>query len=186
MTQSPNMLPAQPQQPWQPVSRPALIGWLVFYAVFLAYIFANRGQFLLIDNVNLIVHEAGHALFGWAGYWMGIYGGTLLQLLVPAALAAWFVWQRQPAGAAFCAFMLFENLLYVAVYMADARSQGLPLFSLGGGDDADHDWFLILSHWGLLEKDRTLAALVNFLGWIGMLGAVGWLAWRGFFQESEI
>ena len=38
---------------WEPVSRPALIGWLVFYGLFLIYASrANDG--LIIDNVNLI------------------------------------------------------------------------------------------------------------------------------------
>lgn len=166
------------EEDWQPVSRPALIGWLVFYALFLLHALSDADGFLLIDNVNLIVHEAGHLLFGWLGYWPGIWGGTLLELLVPLALVVWFALQRQPAGAAFASFFFFENFLYISVYMADARAQVLPLVTTGGGDSVGHDWTLIFSRWGLLRHDTAIAQLVRLLGWLGMLTTMGWLALR--------
>jgi len=51
------------QERWQPVSKPALIAWLVFYGLFLLYA-ATASDGLLIDNVNLVVHASGHLLFG--------------------------------------------------------------------------------------------------------------------------
>lgn len=45
------------EKPWQPVSRPALAAWLVFYIGFLAYAFSAHGGFLFIDSANLVVHE---------------------------------------------------------------------------------------------------------------------------------
>src|SRR5438876_8876675 len=68
------------RQPWRPLSRPALIAWLVFYLLFLLYAWDARGGFLIIDNANLIVHEAGHLLFSYLGYTLMIWGGTILQL----------------------------------------------------------------------------------------------------------
>jgi hypothetical protein len=47
---------------WQPVSRPALVAWLVFYVGFLAYAFSAHGNMLFIDLANLVVHEGGHNL----------------------------------------------------------------------------------------------------------------------------
>lgn len=165
------------QDPWQPLSRPALAGWLVFYALFLLHALTDRDAFLLIDNANLVVHEGGHLLFGWFGYWIGIAGGTLLELLVPLALLAYFVFRRQTAGAAFAAFFFFENFLYISVYMADARRQLLPLVTTGGGN-ADHDWYLLFSHLGLLRYDTGIAQLVRLLGWLGMLATLAWLVYR--------
>ncbi|ABQ26637.1 hypothetical protein [Geotalea uraniireducens] len=40
------------------------------------------GSFL--DRVDLIVHEAGHLLFGYFGEFIMVIGGTVGQLLVPA------------------------------------------------------------------------------------------------------
>ncbi len=165
-------------EPWRPVSRPALVAWLAFYLLFLVYALSARGGFLLIDNVNLVVHEAGHALFGWFGETLGLMGGTLFQLLVPLLLAAYFVVMRQTSSAAFCSFFFFENFLGIAIYMADARAQQLTLVSIGGGDEVEHDWFAMLSRVGLLQWDTRLALAVRLLGWAGMLATVAWLAWR--------
>src|SRR5215467_3745883 len=90
--------------PWRPISRPAIVAWLVFYIVFLGYAFSAHGGFLLIDSANLVVHEGGHNLFGWFGPALGLWGGTLLQWLVPFLLAAHFFCQRQVAGFVFSLF----------------------------------------------------------------------------------
>ena len=73
----------------------ALGAWLVFYGLFLIYAFSQDHGFLFIDSVNLVVHESGHLLFGWLGPTLGLWGGTILQWLVPLLLAAYFFVQRQ-------------------------------------------------------------------------------------------
>ena len=176
----------QYRQPWRPLSRPALIAWLVFYALFLIYAWGGRGGFLMIDNVNLIVHEAGHLLFSYLGYTLMIWGGTILQLFVPLALAAYFAYLRQPAATAFCGFFFFENFLYISVYMADARAQALPLVTVGDSDYVEHDWNYIFSSLGVLQHDLGIAAVVGFLGWLGMIATMGWLAWRAFHSSRVI
>jgi magnesium-transporting ATPase (P-type) len=166
------------EEKWKPVSRTALIAWLVFYALFIVYAAAARGSFLFIDNVNLVVHESGHLFFGWFGSTLGLWGGTLMELLVPLALAIYFVFQRHTAATAFTSFFFFENFIYIATYMADARSQGLPLVTVGDANAGGHDWFRIFSSLGLLQYDTRIGAAVRLLGWLGMLGTVGWLIRR--------
>ena len=87
------------------------------------------------------MHEGGHNLFGWFGPTLGLWGGTLLQWLVPFLLAAYFFSQRQTTGFVFCLFFFFENWLYTATYMADARAQVLPLVTTGDPDFVEHDWY---------------------------------------------
>lgn len=163
---------------WHPVSRAAATAWLAFYGLFLLHAIRNTSGFLFIDNANLVVHEAGHLLFGWFGETLGLYGGTLLQLLVPFALAASFAYRRHTTGAAFCAFFFFENFLYTATYMADARAQELPLVSVGGDEAVGHDWERIFSGLGLLQHDTQIASVLRLAGWLGMLLVLGWLGWR--------
>jgi len=163
---------------WQPVSKWTRVGWLVFFGLFLTYALAARGGFLLIDYVNLVVHEGGHLLFGWFGSRPGLWGGTLLQLMVPFALTCYFVFQRHRSGAAFAAFFFFENFLNIATYIADARAQALPLVTVGDPEAGGHDWFRILSGLGLLDQDTRLAGAVRFLGWLGMLATLGWFVKR--------
>lgn len=160
---------------WRPLSRPAVLAWLAFYACFTIYALVNHGQFLFIDFANLVVHEGGHLLFGWFGPTLGIWGGTILQWAVPLALAGYFFSQRHTAGVIFCLFFFFENWLYTATYMADARAQVLPLVSAGGGDYVEHDWYTIFSSLGVLRYDTAIAAVIRILGWCGMVGCVGLL-----------
>jgi hypothetical protein len=164
--------------PWKPLSRPALLAWLIFYAAFLVYALSAHGGFLFIDNANLIVHEGGHNLFGWFGPTLGLWGGTLLQWLVPFLLAAYFFTQRQVAGFVFCLFFFFENWLYTATYMADARAQVLPLVTTGDPDFVEHDFYAIFSSLRVLNHDTQIAAVVRLLGWCGMLAVTGWLVSR--------
>ncbi len=169
---------------WKPVSLPAVLGWLIFYCAFLLYAASNNTGFLFIDNVNLVVHEGGHLLFGWFGYSIGIWGGTLLQWLVPLMLAAFFFVQRETSGFAFCVFFFFENWLYTAAYMADARAMVLPLVTVGDTENTVHDWNFIFSQAGVLSYDTTIAAAVRILGWLGMIAIVVWLGYR--YSQSRV
>ncbi len=166
------------EEPWKPVSRPAMVGWIVFYLVFLAYAFSAHGGFLFIDSANLVVHEGGHNLFGWFGPTLGLWGGMLLQWLVPFLLAAYFFTQRQVSGFVFCLFFFFENWLYTATYIGDARAMALPLVTVGDPDNAEHDWNFILGRHGLLQYDERIAGFLRLCGWLGMMAVVIWLAYR--------
>ena len=163
-------------EPWKPVSRPAVIAWILFYIGFLAYAYSAQGGFLFIDSANLVVHEGGHNLFGWFGSTLGLWGGTLLQWLVPLLLALSFFVQRQVPGFVFCMFFFFENWLYTATYMADARAQALPLVTTGDPDFVEHDFHAIFSSLGVLDYDTRIAMMVRILGWCGMLACTVWLA----------
>src|SRR5271156_5368007 len=165
-------------EPWKPVSKPALWAWTVFYLVFLIYAFRAHGGFLFIDSANLVVHEGGHNLFSWFGPTLCLWGGTLLQWLVPFLLAVYFFSQRETAGFVFCLFFFFENWLYTATYMADARARVLPLVTTGDPEFAEHDFYRIFTNMGVLNYDTKIAAVVGLLGWCGMIAIVGWFTRR--------
>jgi hypothetical protein len=173
------------EKPWKPVARPEVAAWLVFYVGFLIYAFRAHGGFLFIDSANLVVHEGGHNLFAWFGATLCLWGGTLLQWLVPFLLAIYFFSQRQVAGFIFCAFFFFENWLYTATYMADARAMELPLVTTGDPDFAEHDFHAIFTSLGVLDHDTQIAAVVRLIGWCGMLACVAWLAMRARDQRAQ-
>jgi hypothetical protein len=164
----------RPGDSFSPVTRGSLITWCAAYALFGVYAAANTSGFLFIDHANLMFHEAGHFFFAWAGYYTQILGGTLGQLLVPLVCTAVFFHRRETTAVAFGAFWFFQNFLYVATYMADARTSALPLV---GSDESD--WTILFSHWGVLQQDRAIATWMRGIGWIGMLGSVTWLVWMG-------
>src|SRR3989442_2067325 len=141
----------RPEEEWRSVSHLALGGWLAFYALFLLHAATNKSGFLVLDNVNLVAHEAGHLFFRWFGYTATILGGTLGELLVPLPIAVYFSWRRETAGTAFAAFWFFENFLYIGTYMADARTLALPLVGSG-----EHDWEILFGQWGVLVRDQQI------------------------------
>jgi len=169
-------------RPWRPIPRWAAVAWLGFYGWFCLYAVSRHGGFLFIDSANLIVHEGGHLLFAWFGQTIGLWGGTILQWLVPLLLAAYFFTLRQTAAFVFCLFFFFENWLYTATYMGDARAMVLPLVTVGDPEFAEHDWHAIFSGLGVLQYDTAIATVIRLCGWIGMLGTMLWLgksAFRG-------
>jgi hypothetical protein len=140
-----------------------------------------------LDNANLMIHEAGHPLFGILGggaetgfgHTLMVLGGTLLELIVPLACAAYFFFRRESTGTAFCAFWFFENFLYIGTYMGDARTSALLL--VGSGDS---DWEVLFTQWNLMLHDTQIAHAARTLGWIGMFGSVSWFAYRAFGRSS--
>jgi hypothetical protein len=159
--------------PWKPVSRLVGIAWLSFYALFLLYAVTSSTGFLILDYVNLIIHEGGHFFFSWFGDTMRILGGTLGELIVPLLCAAYFFFHRETTGFAFSIFWFFENFPYIGTYMADARTAALPL--VGSGDS---DWEILFTQWGLLAQDQKIGATMRILGYLGMLATIVWLAYR--------
>src|ERR1700730_1762031 len=93
------------EEDWKPASRLALWAWVSFYIVVFFSAAMGGGLAPWFDLVFVPIHEGGHLLFGWLGNkWLMVAGGTLLQLLVPFALATYFVFRREVIGTAFCAF----------------------------------------------------------------------------------
>lgn len=160
---------------WQPVGTPAMVGAsLGFLLLVLVALASEPGWIPLLDGVNLVFHEAGHPIFGLFGWEaLAIFGGTLMQLLVPLLIGGTFWFRRDAIGTSFAGVWCFENLLNIARYLADARSQLLPL--VGGGE---HDWSDLLGRWGLLAQDKAIAHALRSLGWLGMVACWAWLTWR--------
>jgi hypothetical protein len=166
------------EEDWKPVSRAAFFGWLGFYSLLIGNALLGGHLFQWFDLVFVPIHEGGHLLFRFFGEWIMVAGGTFLQLFVPFALATYFAFQRQVLGTAFCIFFFFEQFLPIAAYMADARSQALPLLTVGDSEDVIHDWFYLFSHAGLLEHDTQIAASFRIIGWLGIVATVAWFVSR--------
>jgi hypothetical protein len=175
-----------PEIEWKPVPRPQLIGWLAFYALLLLYLAFHWGQLTLLDNLHLPIHEGGHLLFGWLGETLGLWGGTLLQLIVPALLAVSFAARQELPGTTFCVFAFFHSLTGVATYMADALRRELPLVTVGAvADEAQHDWVRIFTSLGVLPHAIQIGNITRLIAWAGMVGSVALMSWQYYRQSSH-
>jgi hypothetical protein len=121
-------------------------------------------------------HEFGHLFFGFAGEWMGVAGGSLMQLLIPAGAAAYFATIRRDRYAvAVCAVWMAISLANLSVYIGDARAESLDLVSFSP-DGGVHDWNYLLHTMGLIRKDQEIAGFTRFAGWVVLvLGTVAGL-----------
>jgi len=158
---------------WTRVSRIGGAFWFAFYLLFLLHAWRSVSGFLILDFVNLMIHEAGHLFFSWGGNTIMLLGGTLGELIVPALCALFFWFHRQTYGFAFCVFWFFENFLYIGTYMADARTSALPLVN-----SDESDWTLLFDRWGILAHDQQIGHVTRQLGWLGMFAVMVWLAYR--------
>jgi hypothetical protein len=141
---------------------------LLLAGYFSAYV-RDPGVYLLLDHVDLAIHEAGHVLFAPFGEALSVAGGTLLQVVAPAAFVAYFARRSQRYSAAIVLFWVAQSVFNVAVYMGDARAQVLPLV---GGEDVIHDWNYMLGAAGWLEYDNVLASALRGIGFLVYVSAV--------------
>lgn len=160
---------AAPPGPASPTRTRLRVAFLAFIALYAIARLANPEYWDPLDDLNLAVHEAGHLVFSAFGETMTILGGSLFQVIVPAAFVAYFARTRQRYAAAATMSWVGVNLLNVARYIGDARAQELPLL---GGENAIHDWWYLLINWDLLPSDLTIARWVHFLGTVAFLTSV--------------
>ena len=62
---------------------------LIILSIALYWCF-NRGNYRLIDNVDLVIHEAGHVFFILFGKFIYTLGGSLMQIIIPSIIAGSF------------------------------------------------------------------------------------------------
>ena len=113
----------------------------------------------------LLFHEAGHVIFRVFGEWVGVLGGTLAQLLLPAVIVVAFLWKnRDPFGAALGLWLLGVSLLDVAPYMYDALQPQLTLLNGSVGEEGGHDWIYLFESMGLRPRAQFIGAATHKLG----------------------
>ena len=132
--------------------------YLSFILIPLAlYFIFTRGQYTLIDNIDLIIHESGHFFFGFFGDFIQMSGGTLMQIIFPLFIAWYFYKNGYRSGVQLFIFWLGQNLINISVYAADANKLKLKL--IGGR----HDWLYLLNRLGLLQSADAVGYVFLFL-----------------------
>ena len=133
------------------------------------YFTFTRGQYGLIDNADLVIHEAGHFFFSFFGKYIYTLGGALMQILLPSAILWYFLSNYYRTGMQFTLLWLGQNFVNISVYAADARAQALPLL---GGNSVYHDWHYLLGEINLLEYDQEVGYIIWGVGILVFLTAV--------------
>ena len=142
-------------------SFPKLIFALILTVYFLWIAYAPMlGSFL--DLVDLPIHETGHLIFRIFGEFIGVAGGSLFQVLLPAVFVGYFVWKGQYYSAAIVLFWVGQSILNVWVYASDAVVMRLVLTSgFTGSEGSFHDWNYLLTRTGLIGSTKIVAGIIR-------------------------
>ena len=116
----------------------------------------NRGNYGLMDNVDLLIHEAGHVFFSLFGKFIYTLGGSSMQIIIPSIIAGFFFRNNYRTGVQVALLWLGQNFINISVYAADASAQKLPLL---GDNRVYHDWHYLLNTLGLLKFDTEIGYL---------------------------
>lgn len=145
---------------------------LTLYFLWCAYSPLNA---VFMHLVNLPIHEAGHVFFAPFGRFIGVAGGSLLQIIVPLVFFGYFYWREQPFSASIVLLWVGQSIVDVSVYAADAIVMQLPLLSgVTGSEGGFHDWNYLLAETGLLKHTTLISGLIRFLGTaVIIFGATG-------------
>jgi hypothetical protein len=145
-------------------------------ALYGGFLILSPSHYGWLDSLDLAIHEFGHPLFGLFGEFIGVLGGTLMQLLMPAIFVAYFWRQDDRHAATVALWWVAQNLWNIAVYVRDARAEELPL--VGGGE---HDWNYLLGALGLLNQDQVIGGGVRLVGVL----VYAWSCLSGWTYASE-
>lgn len=135
--------------------------WVITLLLFPCALFfcLSRGSLTVLDQVDFILHKAGHVIFGLLGGSFEISGGVLMQVVLPLGLVLYFLRRAYRPGVQLTLFWLAHNLLNISVYAADARAKKLSI----DGSTRPHDWHALLTQAGLLEYDTVVGNSIFLL-----------------------
>jgi hypothetical protein len=103
---------------------------------------------------------------------MGIAGGSLFQIMLPAVFVGYFIWRQQHYSAAIVMFWVGQSLLNVWVYAADAVVMQLVLTSgFTGSEGSFHDWNYLLTRTGLIDHTKIVAGIIRAFGTMVIIAA---------------
>jgi hypothetical protein len=146
-------------------AQPLKLVLAVLLTIYFAWIAYDPMQGSFLDNVDLPIHETGHLIFRLLGEFIGVAGGSLFQVIFPAAFVGYFLWQRSFYSAGIVLFWVGQSILNVWVYASDAVVMQLVLTSgLTGSEGSFHDWNYLLTATGLIGSTKTVAGIIRFLG----------------------
>lgn len=152
--------------------RVGAVAALVWCGLLTWWAYAHGSRVPLLAHVDLGFHELGHLVFYIvpAGDLITAAAGSVFQIAVPAGLAAYFLVARnERVAASVCLVWAATSARDVAVYIADAPYERLPL--IGG----EHDWAYILGPEQLdrIDQAARYAQLTRALGFALALTAAG-------------
>ena len=175
MTNTPATDPVQRR-----LTRTARVVFALFAAWYVGRPVLQPFDYVMLRDIILATHEAGHVLFMPFGEFLMVLGGSVFQIVVPIVFVGYFARRHDWYAASILLLWVAFAMTDLAHYIGDARTRQLPLL---GGDPSGHDWTFLLVQTGLLERDRAIAGGVRGLGIIIYCVAVATALYAAWWQD---
>ncbi|MCX6728960.1 MAG: hypothetical protein NTV39_04320 [Candidatus Saccharibacteria bacterium] len=168
-----------------------IIGWLFFAYLFIQILGfkAENSNNLFLSGLYFIdfgVHEASHLVVFFLPPILVASAGSIGEMGFTILILAATLKAKSYYASVFAGIWIMLSMNSAGRYMADARSQLLPL--IGPGEYVKHDWNYVFSQTGLLKYDNLIGGTVRGIGdIIGFLAlAFGlWLIFAKFTQTRK-
>lgn len=155
--------------------------WLCFAYLLVQILNFRAGapQNIVISGMYFIefgVHEVSHLLVGFLPSIFVAAAGSIGELTFPILIVTAALKARSYFAVIFGALWVTLAMNSVGRYMADARTQLIPL--MGPSDQPIHDWFYVFNQLGWLQYDTIIGNIVRWIGdGIGIVALCGgvWL-----------
>ncbi len=135
------------------------LNWLPRDSFSSAYFLNNAlGNYLFA----IPIHETGHFVFMPLGRTLSILGGSLLEVMLPAAAALFFLGRSWTNLGSIFLFLAGRHLINVADYMVTAKDpSSVTLLSMEQGPQY-HDWFNLFTIFGVLDRSAEISACLRY------------------------
>lgn len=170
----------QPAHTKRPMSLPLwiyIIGWVVFAYLFMQILSfgVNHQNNLILSGLYLIefgVHEVSHIAVGFLPPIFVALAGSIGEIAFTVLVLVATIRGKAYFAVTFAGLWIMLAMSSVGQYMADARSQALPL--AGPGETVQHDWNFIFGQLGWLNADTIIGGTVRGIGIAIGAAALGW------------
>ncbi len=142
---------------------------IILVSFFTYQLLSSPTPFIFIDNLNLLIHEAGHLIFFFFGQFIDVLAGSVFQILIPCLFFFYFFKRKEYFSLSFVLFWIADNIINVSVYMKDAVPMSLPLL---GGDNVFHDWNYLFTVMHLLPISFFIGQGFYILGILLLLTSI--------------
>lgn len=165
--------------------------WIFFAYLFIQILFftpSNPQNFVLgsMYFIEFGVHEASHLVFAFFPQVITAAAGSIGEVIFTVLIVIAAIKGRAYFAAIFAALWVMLAMNNAGMYMADARSQLIPL--VGFSNQPNHDWHFVFSQLGWLPADAIIGNSVRGLG--DLIGAIAlgigiWLMIKKLIQEES-
>jgi hypothetical protein len=144
-----------------------IVGWLFF-----VYLFIQILGFQAEDSTNLLlsslytidfgVHELSHIITGFLPSIITAAAGSIGEVSFTFLILYATIKGKAYFASVFAGMWIMFAMNSAGRYMADARSQILPL--IGPSENVKHDWNFVFGQLGWLQSDTLIGGIVRITG----------------------